>query len=867
MSISSNNIRKAGPYSGNGATVAFPFSFKVFKPQDVLVVLTAPSGVETTQTISTEYTVSLNANQDTSPGGTVTMLSSPATGYLLTIGSQVQNTQPTIITNTGGFQPSVLNDSFDRSVIQVQQLAEKLSRTVLLPFSAPPDVLPQLPLPSPLKLIGWDGTGKKLQNYEPSAGGVGGATVSVGTVTTGAAGSNVVITNSGTTANAVLNFSIPRGDAGANGSNGANGAAATVAIGTVTTGAAGSSASVTNVGTSTNAILNMTIPRGNTGASGGGYVSVDTYGAVGNGTTDDTAAINAALAACPQGGAVLLTGTHRVTSTITVPVGKSIEGLFSASLATFGVPEIIGDLSVSPIVTLDGGAGSGSAGAKRFAISRAAGTFSTTSIGLLVNGCNEAVVEDVFSVRSAIGARFYNAVACNANRLNTSACTKSHVEVEASVEITFNDCRFGRNGNVDVACDQYVQVKNADTDTLRFIGCQFNQSGAAVTRLMNFLDYSSPNGIFFFVNCHAEEYSNGFTASGTTSSVKRIIINGCTFTVPSVQFLVNMTSKLSELIITGSLIQALVTIDSGTRSVLTGNRIVGQLLVNNGDGVFTGNSLGTAPSFPGTNTYILANNNLVDGVAAPSGSGITSGDVTTALGFTPYNASNPAGYITASALSPYALNSALSAKADLSGATFTNRVDVGSTFRATGLSAPVSGAGVELSYNGSGYLIAYDRTASAYKDLKIGGNKIEISSGSGLGMLIDVNNYGLFGYSTSNGAYKLQVNGQIFATSATIATSDKRAKKDIEPLQDGLMAVLRLNPVTFNFIESEQHDFPKERQVGFIAQHVERALCDAPYLKSIVSDNGGELKGLAEAKIIPLLVNAIKDLYALQMSK
>jgi hypothetical protein len=40
----------------------------------------------------------------------------------------------------------------------------------------------------------------------------------------------------------------------------------------------------------------------------------------------------------------------------------------------------------------------------------------------------------------------------------------------------------------------------------------------------------------------------------------------------------------------------------------------------------------------------------------PSGyiTGITSGNVTTALGFTPYNATNPSGYITSSALTPYA---------------------------------------------------------------------------------------------------------------------------------------------------------------------------------------------------------------------
>ena len=42
-------------------------------------------------------------------------------------------------------------------------------------------------------------------------------------------------------------------------------------------------------------------------------------------------------------------------------------------------------------------------------------------------------------------------------------------------------------------------------------------------------------------------------------------------------------------------------------------------------------------------------------------SGITSSTVTAALGFTPYNATNPTGYITASALSTYALTTALNA--------------------------------------------------------------------------------------------------------------------------------------------------------------------------------------------------------------
>lgn len=43
----------------------------------------------------------------------------------------------------------------------------------------------------------------------------------------------------------------------------------------------------------------------------------------------------------------------------------------------------------------------------------------------------------------------------------------------------------------------------------------------------------------------------------------------------------------------------------------------------------------------------------------------------------------------------------------------------------------------------------------------------------------NTNGYLLVGYTSSNGAYKLQVNSQIFATSSTIATSDRRLKNDL----------------------------------------------------------------------------------------
>jgi|GEM_PF-1917345 len=166
------------------------------------------------------------------------------------------------------------------------------------------------------------------------------ATIAIGTVTTGDAGTDAEVTNAGTSTEAVFNFTIPKGDTGAAGATGATGpqgpqgetgatgpqgpqgetgaqgpqgdtgptgatgatgetgpqgpqgdtgpqgetgatgpqgpqgeqgtqgtagTAATITIGTITTGSAGSSASVTNSGTSTAAILNFTIPKGDTG--------------------------------------------------------------------------------------------------------------------------------------------------------------------------------------------------------------------------------------------------------------------------------------------------------------------------------------------------------------------------------------------------------------------------------------------------------------------------------------------------------------------------------------------------------------------------------------------------------------------------
>lgn len=99
------------------------------------------------------------------------------------------------------------------------------------------------------------------------------ATIAIGTVSTGAPGTSVQITDSNPSASAAtFNFTIPRGDAGQ---------AATVQVGTVTTGAAGSNAQITNAGTANAAVLNFTIPKGDKGDPGSGVTIKGTLSGAG----------------------------------------------------------------------------------------------------------------------------------------------------------------------------------------------------------------------------------------------------------------------------------------------------------------------------------------------------------------------------------------------------------------------------------------------------------------------------------------------------------------------------------------------------------------------------------------------------------
>lgn len=132
----STETRRSDRYACDGVQTAFPFAFKVFKADEIGVIV-SPDG-ETETTLSSElYTVSLNEDQDNNPGGVVNLLTAPADGTILVVVSNVAYKQQIVFTNQGGFYPELLNEGYDRLTILTQQLKEHLDRTITVPPTSP----------------------------------------------------------------------------------------------------------------------------------------------------------------------------------------------------------------------------------------------------------------------------------------------------------------------------------------------------------------------------------------------------------------------------------------------------------------------------------------------------------------------------------------------------------------------------------------------------------------------------------------------------------------------------------------------------------------------------------------------------------
>ncbi len=123
------------------------------------------------------------------------------------------------------------------------------------------------------------------------------------------------------------------------------------------------------------------------------------------------------------------------------------------------------------------------------------------------------------------------------------------------------------------------------------------------------------------------------------------------------------------------------------------------------------------------------------------------------------------------------------------------------------------------------------------------------------GDTIDPNN-GLAGYFTAN----VEVQGNLMDDSEVFAldfvtTSDARYKTHVATLTHALDKVLALRGVTYDWRTEQfpEKRFGKGRQVGFIAQEVEKIL------PQIVSKDRNGYRAVDYSKVVPVLVEAIKE--------
>lgn len=341
MTISST-IRKAGPFIGNGSTTSFPFAFKIFETSDLLVVLLdEATNTETTLVLNSNYTATMNGDQNGNPGGTVTLIAGAlASGYTLTITSDLANLQPTDLTNQGGFYPDVINDALDRSTVQIQQLQEQTDRSLKIAVSSTANVT--LPPESANQLLGWDATGQNLANIDPGT---------LATIVAYATAYADTFTGDGTTVNWVLSHDpavLYNLDVSINGVTQVPTVDYTLAGTTFTTTTAAPTGAVILVKYS-QALPNMSADSQDvrylppfTGSTSttveaklAQTVSVKDFGAVGDGVTDDTAAIQAALnfGASNNKSVFFPDGTFKINTGLTTSPGCGIAASPNAALS------------------------------------------------------------------------------------------------------------------------------------------------------------------------------------------------------------------------------------------------------------------------------------------------------------------------------------------------------------------------------------------------------------------------------------------------------------------------------------------------------------------------------------------------------
>lgn len=115
-------------YSTGSSVVAFTFPFPIVSTSDLIVILrTTSTGAESVLAETTNYTVSAT-NNDYSAGGTITTVSTYASGYTLLIMRNTPQTQGTDLDDSGTRRFEAIEQALDKLTYLTQQHQTTLDR-------------------------------------------------------------------------------------------------------------------------------------------------------------------------------------------------------------------------------------------------------------------------------------------------------------------------------------------------------------------------------------------------------------------------------------------------------------------------------------------------------------------------------------------------------------------------------------------------------------------------------------------------------------------------------------------------------------------------------------------------------------------
>jgi hypothetical protein len=127
VTIQDQNTRSA--FSGNGSTTLFAYNFRIQVSGDLTVVLQNAAGVDTIQTKTTHYTVAGAGDAD---GGSITMVTPPASGETLTIILDPDLTQLTDYSTGGEFPAESHEDALDKGTNIDKRTRDLVDRSLSL---------------------------------------------------------------------------------------------------------------------------------------------------------------------------------------------------------------------------------------------------------------------------------------------------------------------------------------------------------------------------------------------------------------------------------------------------------------------------------------------------------------------------------------------------------------------------------------------------------------------------------------------------------------------------------------------------------------------------------------------------------------